>query len=393
MKRILFVNHVGEGSGAEKVLLHTLQALGQSGYYCAVACPPDGRFAEQVRRLGVRLITLRAGPLARTFNPVRLLRVARSFLSSAITLIKAISQGDFDIVHANSFTAGLYSVIPTWLTRRPLVWHMHDILTTRRFNRFFVRLLGRRSAAIVCVSKAVRRNLVALGVDESKCVVIYSALYEPRSRPEVQNAEIRQRLGLPEAGLLIGIVGQLAAWKGQDVFLRAAKEVHAAFPKAHFLVIGDVIDDRSLGYKNYLHQLVSELGLDGNVLFSGHRTDILEIMASLDILVHASTRPEPLGIVLLEGLAAGCCIVATRGGGVPEIIQDKESGLLVGPSDPNALADVLIHLLQDEALRHRLQHNAIEANKRFDPSANLERLTQLYDQLMLASNAMSGAGE
>jgi glycosyltransferase involved in cell wall biosynthesis len=145
---------------------------------------------------------------------------------------------------------------------------------------------------------------------------------------------------------LIGIVGRISPWKGQHIFLRAAAAVRERFPRARFQIIGSALFDEA-EYEKEVRALAVTLGLSEVVEFTGFRPDVGAMIAQLDVLAHASTTGEPFGQVVAEGMISGKPVVATRGGGVPEIIQDGISGRLVPMDDAPALAAAIIWLLEN----------------------------------------------
>jgi glycosyltransferase involved in cell wall biosynthesis len=152
---------------------------------------------------------------------------------------------------------------------------------------------------------------------------------------------------------LVGIVGRLEAWKGQEVFLRAAARISASNRGTVFAVIGGVTPDKDQAYLSRLLTLAKELRLDGRVHFVGHATDVFPWFDALDVCVHA-TDGEPFGLVLVEAMALGKPLVATALGGPVEIVEEGVSGLLVPPGDDEALAEAICRLLSDTAFAARL---------------------------------------
>jgi glycosyltransferase involved in cell wall biosynthesis len=165
-------------------------------------------------------------------------------------------------------------------------------------------------------------------------------------------ASIRREAGC-DGGPLVGIVGRLEPWKGQDVFLRAAARVVAEHPAAAFAVVGGVTPGKREEYASELRALAGELGLDGRVHFTGHAMDVFPWFDALDVCVHA-THGEPFGLVLVEAMALGKPLVATALGGPVEIVEEGVSGLLVPPGDDEAMARAISGVLSDAGLAARL---------------------------------------
>jgi glycosyltransferase involved in cell wall biosynthesis len=157
-------------------------------------------------------------------------------------------------------------------------------------------------------------------------------------------------LGIPAERTVIGIVGNIRRWKGQEVVIRALAEIREQHPDVVLLLIGDTAREDA-GYRRELDTLVQTLGLESRVVVTGFRTDVPDCVNALDVMIHASTDPEPFGRVLLEGMALRKPLVASRGGAVPEIVVDGETGLLFEPGNANELARALSALVGDPSRR------------------------------------------
>lgn len=167
----------------------------------------------------------------------------------------------------------------------------------------------------------------------------------------------------------IAIIGQIAEWKGQDVFIQAAKALHSNYPNVKFLIIGDVLFEKKseLDYKKRLLNLAT--GYD-NIQFLGHQENIMEILTEIDILVHASVREEPFGRVIIEGMASRIPVVATNIGGPLEIIEDGISGILYKPGDAATLAKIIDNLMENKAYYEAI---AMGGYKRFLKDFHIEK--------------------
>ncbi len=156
-------------------------------------------------------------------------------------------------------------------------------------------------------------------------------------------------------------------------------------PEARFLIVGDVIyqTEGHETYKKDLKVLCSDLGLQEKVIFTGFRDDIPDIIAALDVVLHTSSQPEPFGRVLIEAMAMGKPVVATNLGGVPEVVKDGETGLLVPPKEPDALAEASIKLLKDKQFASWLGANGLKhVRANFDAHSHVERIEALYERLL-----------
>jgi glycosyltransferase involved in cell wall biosynthesis len=178
------------------------------------------------------------------------------------------------------------------------------------------------------------------------------------------------------------MVGRLESWKGHAVFLKALALVKDAVPRVRGIIAGDSVPHEP-GYRASLEALQKGLDLQERVTFCGHRADVPAVMSALDVLVLASTSPEPFGRVLIEAMAAGKPVVATGAGAVPEIIQDGEQGLIVAPGDPGALAEAVIRLLSDPGLARTMgQKGRLRVEERFEVRQYVDGVQAVYRELL-----------
>jgi glycosyltransferase involved in cell wall biosynthesis len=250
----------------------------------------------------------------------------------------------------------------------PMIWHIRDRIAEDYLPPPAVKLIRRMTrhlaTAVVANSHCTMETLAA----PSKPVVIYSVL------PEVMS-EVPRRDRATGGPLTFGIVGRLAPWKGQDLFLRAFAQ---AFPdgEEQAVVVGGALfgeDD----YADSLPLLADELGVATRVQLRGHRHDVWDELSRLDVLVHASVTPEPFGQVILEGMAAGVPVIAARAGGPAEILEHNVTGVLYEPSDVDGLSRTM-RLMHDAALRERLVGEARNGLWRYSPDVVAAQLQDLY---------------
>ncbi len=274
----------------------------------------------------------------------------------------------FDVIFANDPRALLYSVLAGRLLGRPCVWHVHDIITGG--SPFERAVRWARPSAYIAISDAVRQALVRQGCPVDQITVVHNALDLAHFHPGDDGTGFREELGVPPNALLVGSVGRIVPWKAVETLLEAAARLRDRLPEARFVVVGGTVTDdahadEARRYRDGLLALRSRLGLDERVKFVGHRDDVARIMAGLDILAHTAIE-EPFGRVIIEAMALGRVVVATRGGGVGEIVRDGITGYLVPPRDPAAMA-ARIEALIDPVLREQLGRAArADVVARFD---------------------------
>lgn len=345
--RVLFLDHVAETGGAELLLLDI--ALRRGGP-CEVLLFADGPFRSRLERAGIAVQVTAAGSALQAVRRTSSLLAALASGPGVarLALAVAVRARRFDVLFANSQKALVVSVIAAQLTRRPLIWYLHDILTASHFgglNRALAPRLANVGAALVIVnSRATAKGFVDAGGRPAKVRVIYNGIDPvPIDAVDVREARARLRseLGCGSATKLVGAFSRLAAWKGQHVLIdalgRLPKDVHA-------VIVGDALFDEQ-AYALELRQRAQAGGIAGRVHFLGFREDVPALMKAVDIVAHTSVAPEPFGRVIVEGMLARRPVVASAAGGALEIIGDGEHGLLVPPGDPAALARAVNGLL------------------------------------------------
>jgi glycosyltransferase involved in cell wall biosynthesis len=346
----MFLDHVASLGGAEVALFNLIRHFDFNIIQPIVVVGEEGLLAERLRSI-VEVHVLPMSAEVRTARKDNL--GAKSlFLGSAIfaairyvrRLIRFIRSHNIDLVHTNSLKSDILGACAARLTAKPVIWHVRDRITPDYLPSGVAttfRMLSRwLPNMIIADSKAVAATLSE--VPTKRIHIVHEGTPHEEFERHSQTSSVRVHNGNP----VIGLVGRISPWKGQDIFVRAAAIVRHKHPEARFRIIGSALFGEST-FEQKLQVLVEELDVAPIVEFAGFRNDIHVAIAELDILVHASTRPEPFGQVIIEGMAAGKPVVATNAGGVPEIIEDGVTGYLVPMSDAESMARVINELLDD----------------------------------------------
>ena len=355
--KILFYNHTGQVSGAERVLLMILQRLDRDQFEPVVVCPEQGPLQEMAKDLGVPRESVAGLEAKFTWRVDALARYCQSFFGVIRQLRQRVGKIKPDLLHANSIRSGLVATAATLGLGTRVVWHLHDLLPRHPLStaiRMFALLSTR--TRMIAVSQAVAGNFRGRwsGFLENRVRVILNAIDLDRFQLE-ESAEraIRKKLRFRDTDLAIGIVGQLTPRKAQLELLRAFGQALTEVPNSVLLIVGAPLFNRDHEYLELLKRTVLELGIGRNVRMLGARNDIAAIMRGLDLLV-VNSSAEPFGLVTLEAMACGTPVLATAVDGIPEIIKHNENGWLVPPQDEAALTAAIVHLYRAPELRERL---------------------------------------
>jgi glycosyltransferase involved in cell wall biosynthesis len=388
---LLFANHTGQVSGAEISLLGMLTQINRARFRVLVACPPDSPLATRLAALGIAHIAWTPGGLGFARRPREAVAAAGTVVTGAAGLRRIVRRVRPALLHANSIRTGLLAGAATLGLPVPLVVHARDHLPPGGVSQAVRRVLHLRAALILGVSRDTLAEFQVGGPGRARYAVLHDGVDPARFAPPVvvgAIAHLRTALGVDQAYPLLGVVGQLTPWKGQDDAIRALARLLPRYPTAHLLIVGEAkFTDPSARYdtgryRRDLEALAADLGVAGRVLFTGERADIPAIMAALDLLLVPSWS-EPFGIVMIEAMAAGTPVVATRGGGPADVITSGCDGVLGPPRDPDALAAAVATLLADPAaLRVMGARARARVVSSFTVARQARRVERLYDWLL-----------
>lgn len=345
MDRILIFDHTAALGGGEIALLNLVRELQTGPFDVQVLLGAPGPLAVKLAAIGVSPHILRLDPSVGNTRKDSLgagsllhLRQMASIIRYARRLARFLRQRKIDVIHTNSLKSDIIGAIAGRLAGVPVIWHVRDricreylpllaVLGFRTLARILPTCLVANSAATMAtLPRRKRSHIVHDGVDRLPTLPVTPRV--PGNHP------------------VIGIVGRIAPWKGQHIFLQAAAEVIKLHPGARFQIVGAPLFSEQ-EYEQEIRTLARTLGLQDAVEFTGFRSDIPELIQAMDIVVHASIIGEPFGQVVIEAMAAAKPVVATRGGGVPEIVVDGQSGLLVPMGDAHAMANAICAFLEN----------------------------------------------
>ena len=380
--RVLFLDHAGVLSGAELSLLDIARHYRDSSKVVLFA---DGPFRERLERARIAVEVLPAPRavtrISRTGNGMRDLRAVAGVLKLAWRVAR-LAHG-YDVLYANSQKALVISALAGKLANKPVMWHLRDMLTAEHFSqkrRWLAVTLANYAVVRVVANSRASASAFVEGCGQAERVhVVYNGI-DPSPFEAVAPGEVDAlREGLNLANVpIVSTFSRLAPWKGQHVLLEAL----AYLPGVHALLVGEALFGER-AYAEALREQARTLGVADRVHFLGFRQDIPRLMQLSDVVVHTSVAPEPFGRVVVEGMLARRPVVATRSGGVVEIIEDGVNGVLVPPGDPNALAHVLATLIADPSERHALATTGYAAAlERFSLRTMLEGVEEQLQQAL-----------
>jgi glycosyltransferase involved in cell wall biosynthesis len=348
--------------GQEVRVFAELEWMRGHGHWVALAAPPASALAQRAQEAGLPFYPLR------THKALLLVEIPR--------LAAWLRRNRVNVVNTHSSNDGWLAGLAARLAGSILIRSRH--IEVDYPNRFFSGLAFRSLPHhVVTTSQRIANRLVEeLRVPACQVTCISTGIDLARFDPGVPGT-LRQELGFGADIALVGMISVLRSWKGHATFLDAAAEVLRVFRRpVHFIIAGDG------PAREELTQKIALAPWKGHVTLLGHRTDVPQVLASLDVLVLPSFAHEGIPQIILQAQAMGRAVVATTVGGIPEVVEDGVNGLLIPPRNPSALAEKIILLLEDAALRQRLGLAArARVEKQHSLDAMGERLLSLYEQL------------
>jgi glycosyltransferase involved in cell wall biosynthesis len=381
--RVVFLDHVARMSGGEIALMRLLPHFKAINPHMILG--EDGPLAERLVRAGVSVEVLPIAASARDARRDTVTLGAASPLAALHTLAytarltRRLRVLKPDVVHTNSLKSGVYGSIAAKAAGIPLVWHVRDRIADDYIPRaavHLVRVLMRNLADGVVANSTTTLETLPPAVRGSLSWVIPGSVELSPYPPPTPSGPAR-----------FGMLGRIAPWKGQDLFLRAFA---TAFPDGgeRAVLIGSAMFGEE-SYERELRALAASLGIAERVEFRGFREDVWAELASLDVLVHASVIPEPFGTVVLEGMSAGLAVIAADEGGPASVISDGQTGRLFRSRDLDSLCAAMRALSEDPSERERLGGSARDAVSDYHPAAVAARLEQVYSSVLSARSGSS----
>lgn len=342
-REFLFVQSTTEQGGAETVLLNALRASAELRSRSLVVTLGFGAgdLPSRIRAEGVEVIELER---ARIRQPFKALGVAKRIAAEA--RLRGVR-----VIIGNGAHPQVFAGIAAMLAPARSAYFVHEIHDSRLLANHPIKILAIKGHCdlVIANSQATLAPLQAL-----RSRLEHSVLYPGTPVGNVAamvRTETRAGLGIASDVVLFGVFGRLQRGKGQDVFLEAAAQVAGAYPASHFMIVGGTVFGLEREYRGFLARRCAELGIHGKVTFTGQVGDIAALMGACDVVCQPSRARESFGMAIVEAMAQGRPVIATRTGGPAEIVLHGETGLLISPDDARSLAAAMAFLAENPRLR------------------------------------------
>ena len=377
--KVLFLDQSGKPGGAELCLVDIAKPYGENALVGLFA---DGNFRKllEENQVPVEVLTTQAIKVGKQSG----LFQALGSLGQIVPLITQVVQRarKYDLIYANTQKALVVGAVASFLARRPLVYHLHDILSLEHFSktnlRVAVNLINRCAALVIANSQASKMAFLEAGGKPDLVRVVYNGFAAKNYEvDELEVRNLRENLKL-EDKFVIGHFSRLSPWKGQHILIDALSQC----PQDVVVIL---VGDALFGEQEYvkdLHQKVAGLGLENRVNFLGFRADIPQLMTMCDLITHTSIAAEPFGRVIVEAMLCGKPVIAAEAGGAMELVEDGINGFLVTPGEPQKLAQVIHNCRQESVKTANIANNArISASERFDVRIINQQIQELLKSI------------
>ncbi len=386
--KVLFLDNAAKViSGAEFSLIYLIRNLDREKFLPIVACWRQSPLGERLSEMKVDVFDIRFPNLQRNSSRILGVRLISPFviLKNGFDLFKCVwklaalmKKEKIEIAHVNTMLCRLPGLLAAKLSGTKIIWHIRDFVIQSTWLKLY-DLLSRFVDQIITVSDACQVQFSR----KDRIVTIYNGSdlnkYKFDSRLRYK---FRNELGLDDGDIAVGNIGLLVRWKGIEVLLDAAKIALRRNERLKFLIVGDDFSAKEDNYKDVLVGKAKDLKIEKHVIFTGFRDNVTEAMSGIDIGVISSIRPDPFPRSVVEMMAVGVPLIASKIGGIPEAIEDNFSGFLVDPNNPNALAETIIMLSENDGLRQTVGRQAAQISKdRFDIQTNVSKTEEIYHLL------------
>ncbi len=369
--RILYVHGIESIGGAERDLIALLSKLDRRIWHPALACPGTGPLRKMALEHDVPAYPANLPPwrkvssLVSRYATVRRLRKLLADVQPALVHVNDL----WWVPHTVRAVAGLSH-------RIPIIAHIRQETQPRKVRQYALDQVD----YVVAVSHQVEQSMLTGGVSPVRIRTHYSGVDCSVKVSSEGNQDIRAQHGVPREALLLGTVANLLPLKGYEVILDALPAILAAVPTVHYLIIGG----GGAEYYARLKAITVEQGIADRVHFAGFQESVGSYLSALDLYVHPSLK-EAFGLAVVEAMAMGKAVVATTTGGLPEVVLQGETGLLVPPGDVESLAETVVSLLQNRVRREQMGNRGMaRAHERFSLNASVAQMEHLYDEVLAA---------
>jgi glycosyltransferase involved in cell wall biosynthesis len=390
MKNILLIEENKDGTvgGSHKCLLYLVDRIDKSKFKPIVVFYQPNPWVELFRHYAETHVIDFRNYYAGGVPFVRKSLNAILHVFVIVNCLLFLRKKHIDLIHLNNSIYGAYDrwLIAAKVIGIPCITHERNFIKNHIDHSFLSRMLCNRYDKIFAVSDFIKQNLITNGILSEKVVTIYDGIDANEYRKKVKKSrqEIFQEFGIPQDTLLIGNIGNIRRWKGQELLIDSLQIVSKSFQSFYCLLIGDTQKNSSEDseYKKELLQKIGLFNLQNKICFTGFRNDVPDLINALDLQINSSIEPDPFPHVILEGMALGKVIIASDLGGATESIINGKTGFTFSPTSTNDFAEIIVRVLLNNELRRTISENSLKGVSRFSLSNMTRSIENEYSELL-----------
>jgi glycosyltransferase involved in cell wall biosynthesis len=378
MLTILYIDTHNAFGGGQTMLLRLIEGLDKSKFLPIVVCSKDNqKFIQELKAHSIDLIRVKTKILILENKFLKAILQLPNFIKANFKIAQIIKKTKPDIVHVNLFYSALFSIIPAKIYRKPFIWVIQALNDLLKY-KFFTKFLIQSSDKTILTCKDFIRLAKENGFNTSKLQTIYTGLNmnEFQLKENLENTvEINgKKIKRP----IVAMIGRFDRYqKGHQYFIEAAKIINGRMPEVNFLIVGGAVNDEEEKFKKELENKVQELGLSERVIFTGFYPDLIYLLSNIEVVVIPSLYEAP-SAVALEAMAMKRPVVASNVGGIPEVVIDGETGFLVPPKNPEAIAEEVTFLLKNP---QRAEEMGEKGYQRIKSYFTLEKMAREHEKI------------
>ncbi|MEX2567233.1 MAG: glycosyltransferase family 4 protein [Cyclobacteriaceae bacterium] len=375
---ILMLHGSSDLYGASKIFLLTAQLLKEEGHGVMVILSEDGPLAMSLKNLDIPVKLVRLGIIRRKyFNMMGLVNRVKVMRKAIKITKKLVTEEGITHIYSNTAAVWVGALVAKDLKLQH-IWHLHEIiLKPSWFGWAMGKMINQFAHKVIVVSEAVRGHW-SRHVSEEKLTLIYNGInYKPYL---CGYDHLRSTLGIPSEAVVIGMIGRVNSWKGQEYFLEISEELNKKFLNLHFILVGDPYPGDERWYEG-LEMNILEKKFNHKIYNLGFRSDIPRVLATMDIFILPSILPDPFPTVVLEAMAAQKPIIATAHGGALEMVINGVNGFHIPWNAPEEGARKIAPLIEDQKLRLKMGLKAKESVlKNFSLPSFREKILTVFSE-------------
>lgn len=386
IKTVLYVhaNNVDIG-GADFCLFKLADQIDKSKFRPIVCLSEKTEIVNLYNKSGIKTYIIDMERIKKTKNPFYLIKLIIKFFPTIIKIKEIIEYEKVDIVHGNDLL-DIYGPIAGKICKKPVLQYIRWILVSPNWLRFVLtRIIYKLNNKILTVSDGVARDMFTWhNKIMPKIYTCYDWIDMKKVGHDISVNKMKNIFNIENNSSIVGVIGRLDPWKGQDIFLKAASLVLKNHPNTIFLIIGGEVQGKGReAFSLKLKKIAINLGIQENVIFTGQRADIFNILKSMDIFVHSSVTPDPLPGTVMEAQYCGVPVVGANSGGVPEEIENGKTGLLYEMGNYIDMAEKICILIKNKEKTKKMgELGHLHVINTFNKEKLCNRIENVYTDLI-----------